>query len=231
LDTETAAVPAAIRTPAIASCTSLLLKTRAQAEFSQWSELPWVSLLGSVDPGNSQDVPWALHFASTNQAENGQAMSYGYVHFHKAQMLDHEVCTAIETAWHAHTGLVAQVSRLQSQMKLAGASASATAQHHYVVETDPEAGWDAEIYRWYNEEHMPGLSRVPGCVLAQRMLNLDYAPRSFACYDLTSADVMGSPPWLAVRGTAWSDICRPHFTNTLRTRFPYTVTQTSYQIP
>lgn len=179
---------------------------------------------------NGQDSPWVLQFASTNQAEDGQAMSYGYVHFHKAHMLGHEVCSALEAAWHAHTGHEAQVSRMQSQMKLAGASESAAAQHHYVVETDPEAGWDAEIYRWYNEEHMPGLSRVPGCVLAQRMLNLDHTPRSFACYDLTSADVMGCPPWLAVRATAWSDVCRPHFTNTLRTRFPYTVTQTASQI-
>jgi hypothetical protein len=31
--------------------------------------------------------------------------------------------------------------------------------------------------------------------------------------------VLTSAPWLAVRGTAWSDICRPHFTNTLRTLF------------
>ena len=223
-------MPAVMRTSAKALCTSLLLKTRAQAEFSQWSELPWACLLGSLDTSKSQDAPWSLHFASTDQAEDGQAMSYGYVHFHKAQMLSHEVCTAIEAAWHAHTGLVAQVSRMQSQMKLAGASASAIAQHHYVVETDPEAGWDDEIYRWYNEEHMPGLSKVPGCVLAQRLLNLDHTPRSFACYDLTSADVMGCPPWLAVRGTAWSDLCRPHFTNTLRTRFPYTVTQTAPQI-
>jgi hypothetical protein len=223
-------MPAAVSDSAKALCTSLLLKTRAQAEFSQWLTLPWVKLLEPMNISNGQDSPWVLQFASTNQAEDGQAMSYGYVHFHKAHMLGQEVCAAIEAAWHAHTGNVAQVSRMQSQMKLAGASESAAAQHHYVVETDPEAGWDAEIYRWYNEEHMPGLSKVPGCVLAQRMLNLDHTPRSFACYDLTSADVMGCPPWLAVRGTAWSDVCRPHFTNTLRTRFPYTVTQTASQI-
>ncbi len=216
-----------MRTSAKALCTSLLLKTRAQAEFSQWSELPWASLLGPMNIGNDHD--WVLQFASTDRAEDNQAMSYGYVHFHVAHMLGQEVCTGIETAWYAHTGHMAQVSRMQNQMKLVGASACASAQHHYVVETDPEAGWDDEIYRWYNEEHMPGLSKVPGCVLAQRMLNLDHTPRSFACYDLTSADVMGGPPWLAVRSTAWSDVCRPHFTNTLRTRFPYTVTQTSFQ--
>jgi hypothetical protein len=36
---------------------------------------------------------------------------------------------------------------------------------------------------------------------------------------LVARDTLGSPPWLAVRGTAWSDICRPHFTNTSRTLF------------
>ena len=40
-----------------------------------------------------------------------------------------------------------------------------------------------------------------------------------ACYDLIAPDVLGSPPWLAVRHTAWSDIVRPHFTNVRRTMF------------
>ena len=63
------------------------------------------------------------------------------------------------------------------------------------------------------------LAAVPGCILAQRYYNHDQGPYSLACYDLVAEQVLGSPPWLAVRGTPWSDIVRPHFTNTRRTMF------------
>ncbi len=112
-----------------------------------------------------------------------------------------------------------RVSRLQQVYTAPGRAHGETAVFHYVVETDPEAGWQAELERWYDQEHMPGLARVPGCILAQRYYNHDQGPLSLACYDLLSEQVLGSPPWLAVRGTAWSDIVRPHFTNTRRTMF------------
>jgi GNAT superfamily N-acetyltransferase len=81
-----------------------------------------------------------------------------------------------------------------------------------------------ELARWYADEHLPGLAQVPGCVRARRLMNLDHPPESFACYDLASLDVLASPAWLKVRQTRWSDLCRPHFTNTLRTRFEQTAT-------
>jgi hypothetical protein len=108
-------------------------------------------------------------------------------------------------------------SRLQVLQDLPGASRNAAAVHHYVVETDPEAGWEDEIARWYVEEHLKGLAAVPGCVHALRMTNLDGGPRSHACYALVSEHTLGCPPWLEVRGTAWSSRVRPHFTNTRRT--------------
>lgn len=112
-----------------------------------------------------------------------------------------------------------RVSRLQQVYTAPGHAQGETPVSHYVVETDPEAGWQPEMERWYDTEHMPGLAAVPGCILAQRYYNHDQGPLSLACYDLLSEQVLGSPPWLAVRGTAWSDIVRPHFTNTKRTMF------------
>jgi hypothetical protein len=110
-------------------------------------------------------------------------------------------------------------SRLSRVFDVPGASIGQLPKFHYVVETDPEAGWAEEIARWYDTEHMPGLARVPGCVRASRFLNHDHGPASFACYDLASSDTLGSEPWLAVRNTEWSDRARPHFTNTRRTLF------------
>lgn len=199
----------------------MLLKSRLLADPPLWFELPWQTLL----PGVSQSLQYTLQWAHTDQAEDGLPMGYGYVHFSTPTELSRSICTALEHEWLQRTGESAQVSRLVGQMKLAGASAQAHPHHHYVVETDPEPGWADEIYRWYNEEHLPGLSRVPGCVWAHRLLNADHQPESFACYDLTSAEVMGCAPWLAVRASSWSDRCRPHFTNTMRTRFFNTTTR------
>lgn len=112
-----------------------------------------------------------------------------------------------------------RISRLEQVFAAPGRSADARAAFHYVVEMDPEEGWMPEISRWYDEEHMPGLAAVEGCILALRFLNHDHGPHSLACYDLATDQALHLPAWLAVRGTAWSDITRPHFTNTIRTMF------------
>jgi hypothetical protein len=113
----------------------------------------------------------------------------------------------------------ARASRLEQVFDTPGASAGEQAHFHYAVEMDPDTGWMPEISRWYDIEHMPGLARVPGCIRATRFLNHGHGPLSLACYDLVTQETLGSPPWLAVRGTAWSDITRPHFTHTKRTMF------------
>lgn len=110
-----------------------------------------------------------------------------------------------------------EVSRLWSVFAATGHSADHPPAFHYVVETDPEPGWNDELHRWYNTEHMPGLAAVPGCIQARRLHNRDHGPLSLACYDLTHARVLESAEWLAVRGTEWSSRVRPHFTNTRRT--------------
>src|SRR3954463_14424460 len=109
--------------------------------------------------------------------------------------------------------------RLKGVKRLAGASWSTSAAWHYVVRTDAAPGWEDELQRWYDQEHLAALAAVPGNVHAQRLLCLDQSPKFYACYDLVGADVLGSPAWLTVRNTAWSSRVRPHFTNTRRTLF------------
>ena len=113
----------------------------------------------------------------------------------------------------------ATVVRLDSGLELAGASAGKPASHHYVVETDVLPDHEADFNAWYDQEHLPGLAAVPGTVRAARYVSPDGAPRHYACYDLESPQVLGSPPWLAVRETAWSARVRPTFRNTKRTMF------------
>jgi hypothetical protein len=113
-----------------------------------------------------------------------------------------------------------RLARLARCRKFAGASAGGIGRFHYVVETDvdDDEAWD-DLAHWYDVEHMPGLAAVPGCVRAQRYVNLDGGPRSYACYDLAAPDVLASPAWLAVRNTPWSARVRPRFRNTARTMF------------
>ncbi len=112
-----------------------------------------------------------------------------------------------------------RVSWLECRLDIPGASRGRAVSFHYVVEMDPDAGWMPEISRWYDAEHLPGLAAVEGCVRATRFVNHGHGPLSLACYDLVSRETLGSPPWLAVRSTSWSDVTRPHFMNTLRTMF------------
>lgn len=105
---------------------------------------------------------------------------------------------------------------LDPVLAIDGASPDATPTHHYVVWTDAEPGWEADLADWYAKEHLPGLASVPGAVRARRFMQVGDGPLSYACYDLTAPEVLGSPPWLKVRATDWSGRIRPHFINTRR---------------
>lgn len=146
---------------------------------------------------------------------------YAYLHFDRRRPLEKIATTTLETGLaREFPGLKnIRVSRLEQLFASGGASADSEPIFHYTVEMDPEAGWMPELSQWYDTEHMPGLAKVPGCVRASRFLNHDHGPLSLACYDLMTQETLGSPPWLAVRATPWSDRMRPHFTNTVRTMF------------
>lgn len=116
-------------------------------------------------------------------------------------------------------GLEIRAARLRPVFDAVGASSGETPRFHYVVETDVVPEHEADLNAWYDEEHMPGLAACPGSVRARRFRNPDGTPRYHACYDLARTETFGSPPWLAVRHTAWSDRVRPHFRNTKRTMF------------
>ena len=145
---------------------------------------------------------------------------YAYLKLHQPRRMTRQQAGDIQGLWRALSGdHNARASRLARQNEIAGASPALRPAAHYVVEMDPEAGWEAALFAWYDQEHMPGLAAVPGCVHAVRLFNLDNGPLNFACYDLSAKEVMGCLPWLAVRNSSWSDRVRPHFKNARRTMF------------
>ncbi|MBU0589694.1 MAG: hypothetical protein KJ852_14170 [Gammaproteobacteria bacterium] len=175
---------------------------------------PWLSAVGQVL--GQEDV---LHARPVWSA--AQQSLYLYVDLpHSTGLESRQMVTLEEGLKRSFPTLhKLRASRLSRAFDKAGASRGAHAAQHYVVETDPEAGWQEELMRWYDTEHMPGLASVQGCIRAQRFLNHDHGPLSYACYDLVTEDTLGSEAWLAVRHTGWSSRVRPHFTNTKRTMF------------
>jgi hypothetical protein len=110
--------------------------------------------------------------------------------------------------------------RLHPLQEVPGAAFGRDAPWHYIVATDVLAGHDDDLNAWYRDEHLAGLAAVPGTVRAARYEVVDgTGPRYHACYDLAERSAFNSPPWLAVRNTAWSDRVRPHFFNTRRTMY------------
>ena len=188
----------------------LLLRLQADLGARDWTTWSWASLT---------PAPQQVRVSCTAKDENGQALTHVYVHFESAAHLSLDQTVPWETSLSQWAGHNAQASRLQLVLDCACASPNAPISAHYTVQTDPAVGWEDEIAQWYAQEHMPGLAMVDGCVRAQRYTNHDHGPSSFACYDLTAAEVMGSPAWLVVRATDWSSRCRPHFTHTRRTFF------------
>jgi hypothetical protein len=73
------------------------------------------------------------------------------------------------------------------------------------LETDDEH--DAELQRWYDEEHLAALQSVPGCHSAQRYRGTDVAagfPKNLAIYELDSPEIRTSDAWRKAADTPWT---------------------------
>jgi len=110
--------------------------------------------------------------------------------------------------------------RLEQTLALAGESHERDAAWHYVVATDVSPAQEADFNAWYDKEHLRGLAAVPGVARATRYRVVEGGgPVYHAGYDLADRAAFNSPPWLAVRETAWSSRVRPAFINTRRTMY------------
>lgn len=69
---------------------------------------------------------------------------------------------------------------------------------------DAPAEHEAEFNRWYDEEHIPLLSAVPGMLRARRFFDPKGTPRYIALYELENADVATSAGWNAALATDWA---------------------------
>ena len=86
------------------------------------------------------------------------------------------------------------------------------------MNASPEA--ESDFNAWYDQEHIPALSKVDGCLLARRFNIVDAASdgrqRYLAIYHLSSPSVCSSDAWKKAVETPWTARLRPHFRNPLR---------------
>jgi hypothetical protein len=88
----------------------------------------------------------------------------------------------------------------------------------FAMNPAPEA--EADFNAWYDEEHIPRLSAVPGCLSARRFRIVaavgDVQHRYLALYHLTSPEVCSSKAWEEAAVTPWTVKIRPQTRDRLR---------------
>ena len=88
----------------------------------------------------------------------------------------------------------------------------------FAMNVVPEA--EADFNAWYDEEHVPRLSAVPGCLSARRFRIVNAvsegAHRYLALYRLTSPEVCSSKAWEEAALTPWTLKIRPSTRDRMR---------------
>lgn len=75
---------------------------------------------------------------------------------------------------------------------------------------------EGEFNNWYNQEHLPALSAVPGVLCARRYRGAGATQRYAAVYHFANPDVPNSAAWKNAANTPWTERMRPHFRDFLR---------------
>jgi hypothetical protein len=80
-----------------------------------------------------------------------------------------------------------------------------------VVRIDVAPEMEEELNRWYTEEHIPNLLKVPGVIWAKRGINTGKGPKYVAVYEHESIDVRNSEVFKKAAETEWTRKLVPQF--------------------
>jgi hypothetical protein len=81
------------------------------------------------------------------------------------------------------------------------------------------AAGEEDFNAWYDQEHLPALLAVPGCLAARRYQSAETgggSHRYVAIYHLTDPEVTPGEAWAKAVDTPWSARVRPHFRDRIR---------------
>src|SRR5438876_659003 len=73
-----------------------------------------------------------------------------------------------------------------------------------------------EFHDWYDTEHVPALSAVPGVLCARRFRGTSGNRKYVALYHLDSPEVPDSAEWKKARESDWTSRLQPQFRDHLR---------------
>ena len=120
--------------------------------------------------------------------------------------------------WSKRMGAKCQrICRFEAEQTLPGRQAGpADAGGMTMFAMNVPAEVEAEYNAWYNEEHIPALLTVPGCLSARRFRIVGGTHRHLALYHLSAPEVQASDAWKKALGTPWTAKMRPHFRDLLR---------------
>jgi hypothetical protein len=82
-----------------------------------------------------------------------------------------------------------------------------------IVRTDVAPEMEDEFNRFYEEEHSPRLTRVPGVLWAKRGINSGKGQKYIAVYEHESVDVQKTSLYKEAADTEWGRRIRPHLIN------------------
>ena len=69
------------------------------------------------------------------------------------------------------------------------------AKYLYFVRMDVDQDKEERFNRWYHNEHLPALLKVPGVLGASRYASLEGSPKFTAIYELERPDIPSSEAW------------------------------------
>jgi hypothetical protein len=87
-----------------------------------------------------------------------------------------------------------------------------------LVAMNVAAEHEADFNEWYNTEHVPALTAVPGTLCARRYRGSGATQRYVALYYLTGPEVVDSAAWKSAASSPWTERLRPQFRDFLRIR-------------
>ena len=68
---------------------------------------------------------------------------------------------------------------------------------------------EPEFNNWYNEEHLPEITSIPGVLNAARYEAVKSGPKHLACYELESPEVVSSSAWTDRKPSEWAEKIGP----------------------
>ena len=118
------------------------------------------------------------------------------------------------------TGMCSRLLRFEgTQINPGDAPAPENAGGLLINAINVDAQFEQEFNAWYDEEHIPALSSVPGTLAARRFKADPGSPSThgyIAAYHLESADVTRGEAWRTAVDTPWTMSVRKHFKQQLR---------------